>query len=410
MISPRVRAHQLTTAHLQAAYPFMAERGLGGRGVLIGQDVYAGGSFCYDPWVLYEQGAITGPSAIVAGQVGVGKSALVKTYLARQIAFGRRAVVVDPKGEYERLASWFDTVPVLLSPNGAVRLNPLDARVGKEGQLALLAAILQSSLGRALEPAEHAALDLALSCVAAGGTPTLPAVQRCLLNPDATAADALATSIDAVAADGRACALELRRLCEGDLAGMFDGETSASVDLDAPVVVFDMRSVLNSPALGILMTCVAAWLEGQLRAGDNAKRIVVLDEAWALVADLATAAFLQRSWKLARSYGVQNILVMHRLSDLTAAGDAGSRLARIAEGLLSDSETRVLMRQSPGDLGRTRELIGLTRAEVTHISDFTRGVALWRVGTRSFVVAHRISAAEQWLIDTDAAMRTGNGA
>ncbi len=101
---------------------------------------------------------------------------------------------------------------------------------------------------------------------------------------------------------------------------------------------------------------------------------------------------------------------MHRLSDLTAAGDAGSRLARIAEGLLSDSETRVLMRQSPGDLGRTRELIGLTRAEVTHISDFTRGVALWRVGTRSFVVAHRISAAEWWLIDTDAAMRTGDDA
>ncbi len=82
MRRPLVRAHQLTTAHLQAAYPFMAEQGLGGRGVLIGRDVNAGGSFCYDPWVLYEDGVITGPSAIIAGQVGLGKSALVKTYLA----------------------------------------------------------------------------------------------------------------------------------------------------------------------------------------------------------------------------------------------------------------------------------------------------------------------------------------
>ena len=40
---------------LQAAYPFVAERGLGGRGVYIGRDLY-GGSFCYDPWELYGEG------------------------------------------------------------------------------------------------------------------------------------------------------------------------------------------------------------------------------------------------------------------------------------------------------------------------------------------------------------------
>lgn len=406
MTGPRIRPHQLTTAHLQAAYPFMAERGLGGRGAYIGQDRYANSSFCYDPWTLYDDGVITGPSAVIAGQIGFGKSALIKTYLARQIMFGRRAIVVDPKGEYDRLAAWFDTVPILLKPHGTVRLNPLDGRVGRDGQLALLSAILASSLGRGLQPAEHAAIDLALTHASRDGEPTLPAVQHHMLNPEAGSAQAIAATVESLAADGRPCALELRRLCEGDLAGMFDGPTSAVVDLDSPVVVFDMRSVLGSPALGVLMTCVAAWLEGQLRTEDSAKRIVVLDEAWALVSDLATAAFLQRSWKLARSHGVQNVLVVHRLSDLTAAGDHGSRLARIAEGLLSDSETRILLSQSPADLGRTRELIGLSANEVAHVASLARGEALWRVGHRSFVVQHRISDAERWLIDTDAAMRT----
>ena len=37
--------HRTTTAHIQAAYPFVAEGGLGGRGVYIGRDAY-GGSFC----------------------------------------------------------------------------------------------------------------------------------------------------------------------------------------------------------------------------------------------------------------------------------------------------------------------------------------------------------------------------
>ena len=46
---PRRPAHRVTTAHLQAAYPFISEGGLGSDGVYIGRDVF-GGSFCYDAW------------------------------------------------------------------------------------------------------------------------------------------------------------------------------------------------------------------------------------------------------------------------------------------------------------------------------------------------------------------------
>src|SRR6266508_708614 len=41
-------------------------------------------------------------------------------------------------------------------------------------------------------------------------------------------------------------------------------------------------------------------------------------------------------------YGVQNIIVMHHLGDLKAAGDAGSRTAELAQNLLADAATRVL--------------------------------------------------------------------
>src|SRR5688500_19979410 len=74
--------HRTTTAHIQAAYPFVAEGGLGGRGVYIGRDVY-GGSFCYDPWELYGK-ELTSPNAVVIGIVGRAKSSLVKTYVLRQ--------------------------------------------------------------------------------------------------------------------------------------------------------------------------------------------------------------------------------------------------------------------------------------------------------------------------------------
>ena len=75
-IKPRRPAHRATTAHLQAAYPFISEGGLGSEGVYIGRDVF-GGSFCYDAWALYGK-EITGPNMLVIGQIGYAKSSLVK--------------------------------------------------------------------------------------------------------------------------------------------------------------------------------------------------------------------------------------------------------------------------------------------------------------------------------------------
>ncbi|MGH9019306.1 MAG: hypothetical protein ACRDY1_16275, partial [Acidimicrobiales bacterium] len=118
-------AHQATTRHLGAAYPFASEAGLGGRGILIGRDLL-GGAFVYDPFELYRDGVVSSPNMIVFGQIGRGKSALLKTYLWRQAVFGRRAWVVDPKGEYAGLARLWGVQPVALRPGGRIRLNPLD--------------------------------------------------------------------------------------------------------------------------------------------------------------------------------------------------------------------------------------------------------------------------------------------
>jgi hypothetical protein len=86
--------HRTTTAHIQAAYPFVAEGGLGGRGAYIGRDIY-GGSFCYDPWELYGR-ELTSPNAVVLGIVGRAKSSLVKSYVFRQAVFGRQLGPAQP--------------------------------------------------------------------------------------------------------------------------------------------------------------------------------------------------------------------------------------------------------------------------------------------------------------------------
>lgn len=401
--------HRSTTAHFQAAYPFVAEGGLGGRGVYIGRDVY-GGSFCYDPWELYGR-ELTSPNAVIIGIVGRAKSSLVKTYVWRQSVFGRQAWIVDVKGEYDRLAEALGVVPIALAPGGSIRLNPLTPRAGAERQLTLLHGVAAASLERSLSPEEKRASQEALRVVGERGTgePTLPSVVDVLLHPTAEMADAMAMSADQVSAASRPMAFALDQLCSGSLRGMFDGPTTPGLDLDAPLVVLNLRAVLNShgTALGILMTCATAWLQATIDAESDqeaGKRIVVVDEAWRIFSNLGVGEWLQQSFKLSRGLGTQNIVVMHRLSDLRAAGAEGSREVRLAEGLLADAETKVVYAQPSDQIDATRHLLGLTDTEAELLPSLSRGWGLWKVGQRSFLVQHRLSVAEHELVDTDARM------
>jgi hypothetical protein len=393
-------------------YPFVSEGGLGPYGTLIGRDLL-GGSFCFDPWQLYRQGVLTNPNLLIAGQIGRGKSTFIKTFVWRQLAFGRLAWIVDPKGEYEPLARACGTRPVRLAPGGPVRLNPmevadrggLDIKEMLRRRSDLTCSLVASSLGRALAPAERTAVELAVRTASSRtDPPTLPDVVSALLDPDPVQAVEVRTDQAGLAADGRLVALELRRLVEGDLSGMFDGRTSSGIDLESPLVVLDLSAVFASPALPLLMTCATAWLRSALTGGPGPKRLVVVDEAWAILQDLATARWLQATFKLSRAFGVANLIVVHRLSDLRAAGADGSAQQKLAEGLLSDAETRVVFGQSPSEADSSAKVLGLSSTERDLLTHLPRGVALWKVGERSFLVEHALGADEAELVDTDGAM------
>jgi type IV secretory pathway VirB4 component len=404
--------HRVSSAHLQAAYPFVAEGGLGSRGVYIGRDLY-GGSFVYDPWELYGR-ELTDPNMVVVGHVGSAKSSLIKTLIFRQHVFGRIARVIDVKREYTPLAHALGGTVIALRPGGEIRLNPLTPLAGPERQLDLLRAVTTATLRRRLSPEEDAALRVALHAANANlgdrAETTLPDIVAALLHPTREMADALATTTDALAQASREAALALARLCEGDLHGMFDGPTTTGIDFDAPLVVLDLADVYSSEALAIFMACATAFMQATLDAHRHSspsaarKVISVVDEAWRVLSELGLGEWLQSSFKLARQHGQQNVIVMHRFSDLSAAGAAGSREARLAEGLLSDAGTRVIYRQNESEAPTAAEITGLTETEAALLPGLGRGEAIWKVGQRSFFVCHLISAREAQLVDTDAAM------
>jgi hypothetical protein len=96
--------------------------------------------------------------------------------------------------------------------------------------------------------------------------------------------------------------------------------------------------------------------------------------------------------------------VLHRLSDLATVGAAGSEQVGLAQGLLADSETRVVYAQPPGEVAHAGALLSLSETEAELVPQLRRGVGLWKVGSRSFLVQHVVGRAERRLVDTDSAM------
>ncbi|MGN6128964.1 MAG: ATP-binding protein, partial [Nocardioidaceae bacterium] len=299
---------------------------------------------------------------------------------------------------------------IALGHGMATRLNPLDEGHRPAGledvqwsaqvsarRRNLVGALAETVLDRRLTPLEHTAVDVALAgAVRCADVPVLPMVVDRLLEPDRVEDPG-----GRLAEDGRLVAHALRRLVAGDLAGLFDGPSTVRFDPTLPMISLDLSRVTeNATLISVLMTCASAWMESALLDPSGGQRWVVYDEAWRLMSHPALLRRMDAHWRLARHYGIANLLIFHKLSDLDNVGDQGSAMRALASSLLANAETRVIYRQEADQLGTTAAALGLTGTEQQIIPTLGTGQGLWRIKHRSFVCQHQLHPAELDLFDT----------
>lgn len=408
--------HRATTAHLCSAYPFAAELGLGVSGVYMGSNLLTGGGgFAFDPFEAYASGILTNPNMLIAGEPGVGKSATAKTFIFRSVGvFGRWVAIADPKGEYLPLAEALGLAVIRLHPGGRSRINPLDPGPTGTGdetervrrQAEMLTTLLGSVLHRDLSPVEDAAVGGAMKILARSGIaqPTLTDVAGLMITPT-TDMVPTTTTVEELRKAIEAIPYALGKLLDRSLRGMFDGPTNVSIDWQGPGLVIDLSAVHHdSEALTLVLIATTAWLQNLMSTSGGPRRLQVLDEAWALLGSERTSKYLQACWKLGRSYGVANLLIVHRLSDLRSQSDDGTSAAKVSMGLLADTQTRILFRQSTDQVAEASAMLGFTTTEAQLLPRLVKGRALWKIAGRSAVVAHTIGSHERAFCDTDTAM------
>lgn len=403
-VGPSVTA---TSRAARSLCPAIVALGTPGSGVALGLDALAGGPYAFDPWAAYSAGLLTNPNLAVFGRVGRGKSTLVKLLLLRSAGvFGRRAWVLDPKGEYGPLGAALG-LPVIRLGAGT-RLNPLDVPAGMAPDVAaakrssLLLALAASLLARPPTIAETRAVEQTCADLEQPD-PVLADVVDALLHPAARTAKVLGSTPDQVAAEARPVALALQRLTSGALAGMFDGPSTVAPGVGGGIVDLS-ATYADEAALAPILAAAISWVTSALASGGAQPTYVVVDEAWRVLA--GGVDFLRSSAKLSRSLGCSLVLVMHHLADLSAAGDSGSATATKAELLFADVETVAVFGEHLASDSPAVGALDLSEREVELVGQLQRGRALVVSGGTHRLVDLVPTARELDLADTDAAMRS----
>lgn len=385
----RAWTHWATSSDLVSLRLPAHDAGTGLCGQSLGEAQH-GSSFVLDVFDAYGAGLVSNPNVIVAGSIGAGKSTIVKMQLERGLRRGRRAVVIDPKGEYGELAAMHGTTPVALGRDGWCSPFSNDDREGRN----LLRALVASAQGSPLTSDQHFALDEVWQRL------PRPRPTRVLWSLYELLAPYLESTTPSAS---RSLALILYRFIYGDLAGLFDGERDP-LALSGDLVVLDLSAQWSSNALSLAALSAVAAAQ-QVFAPGGEVGYLVIDEAWALLSDVDALRWLQGSWKLARARGLSHVLVLHRWSDVAAAGDAGSAQRERAQGLLRECETAWLFRQPPDEAREMSVALGLVQREERYLTALPKGVALVRYGEHRSIVHVRPDDHDLLFVDTDAAMR-----
>ena len=152
----------MDTSSLASTFPFTSATLTQEKGVMYGVNEQNGSLIVFDRF------SLENANEVILGKSGSGKSYLLKLELMRQFVFGTEIIIVDPEGEYEKLATTLGGENLSFTQSSPVKINPFDlSGLYEEGENELglkilsLHALLRLIMGN-LSSAQDAMLDRAL--------------------------------------------------------------------------------------------------------------------------------------------------------------------------------------------------------------------------------------------------------
>jgi conjugal transfer ATP-binding protein TraC len=354
-------------------------------------------------------------NAIVAGASGSGKTFFVQSLLTQLLNHDVEVIIVDRGGGYTHLTRALDGQLITIDGSGATSLNPFDLSPGttvpspekKMFLHAILRAMLTSDTSP--DPAENALLNVAIEQTYARATTSRrDNVGNIVETFDGVRlSDFITTLITMEDLGDRAMNASERELArqlsgrlhpwaeDSALGQLLDRPTN--VRLNAPIVYFETTGLDRHPALReVVLLLLGDFIWRRVQEHPLQRKVVIFDEAWALLKNPQGAAFIGELYRRFRRYGAAVYTIAQSLDDFLTSG---------ATGILENTTYHFLL-QLPKQLDQAVKLFGLgdrAREVLAQLSvrkgDFGELLAWVRYDDRPLgeVLVIRPTPIEYWL-------------
>ncbi|HEX8932096.1 MAG TPA: DUF87 domain-containing protein [Patescibacteria group bacterium] len=356
----------MDTTSLASTFPFTSTVLTQNKGVMYGVNEQNGSLIIFDRF------SLENANEIILGKSGSGKSYAIKLEIARQFMLGADVIVIDPEGEYEKLAPVLGGEVVDFSSNAPIKINPFDlSELYEEGENELglkilsLHGLLKIITGE-LSAEQGAILDRALieTYRQKGITPD-PATQK---KTPPLMEDLYKTLLGVENEAARDIAFRLEKFIKGSAAGIFNNQSN--FDITNPLTVFSIRNLeeeLRPVAMHIVLDFVWTKVKKTLK-----KRILVLDEGWYMMKYEDSASFVYSIAKRARKY---------YLGLTTATQDVEDFLhTDYGKAVLTNSSIQILLKQGAAEVDMIGETFFLSEGEKSLLLSAEVGEGLFFAG------------------------------
>src|SRR3989344_2975323 len=342
-------ATPMNSGPLSSFFPFVSENLTSDEGIMYGINRHN------NSLVIFDRFSLENANQVVFAKAGSGKSYATKLEIVRSLMMGTDVLVIDPENEYGRLAEAFGGSVFNISLSSEEHINPFDIPIIPEGELpgdvlrshiVNLAGLAKLMLGK-LTAEEDALLDRAI-------TETYASREIIAGQNFSDAKPPLLEDLETVLRNlegGRGLSERLYKFTKGSFSGFLNQPTN--VDISNRLIVFSIRDLedeLRPIAMYVILNFIWNLIRAKLK-----QRIMIIDEAWWMMKDEASAAFLFGLAKRARKYYLGVSTITQDVEDFLRSP--------YGRPIITNSSLQLLLKQAPVTIDIVAKAFSLTEAE-----------------------------------------------
>jgi len=338
----------MDTSSLSMTFPFATASLTKNEGILYGINEHDGSLIIFDRFTLENA------NSVILGKSGGGKSFFVKLESLRLLMMGVDVIIIDPENEYQKLSSSVGGEFVLFSSSSQYKINPFDlSTVNPEpdelsNKILDLHSLMRVIMGE-LTPSQDALLDraLVLTYKEKGITqdpetfknepPLLEDLYKILMGMETPEAKELSDRVE--------------KFVRGSASGIFNQQSN--FDIKNPFTVFGIRD-LEENLRPVAMYVVLDYVWNRIRK-DKKKRVLIVDEAWYLIKQKDSGAYLHSFAKRARKYLLGLTTITQDVEDFLATDEG--------KAIITNSSLQIILKQSTAAVEKITETFYLTGGE-----------------------------------------------